>query len=157
MILSLLVGSFGRALVVLYNIVNMNTILFLFAFAILQPGEVVAKPWLVRQANNTGLSITTSLPNILLPVAELRARQITTEDSTCGYANGDPDQARTADPGFNCRVDTKNALWGFCPTTVISASDCGLAGACVDSKNCKTGCGISGVSSITTFTWYARK
>ena len=47
----------------------------------------------------------------------------------------------------------KNGLWGFCPTTVISASDCGLAGNCVDSHACTAGCGIKNVASITTFTW----
>jgi hypothetical protein len=76
--------------------------------------------------------------------------------STCGFLDGRADQARTANPGFDCRVDTKNAIWGFCPTTVVVASDCGLAGACVDSHGCSTGCGIRSVSTITTFTWYAQ-
>ena len=84
---------------------------------------------------------------------ELRKRQITTQISTCGYHDGDPTKPRSAAPGFDCRVDTKNGLWGFCPTTVILASDCGLAGFCVDGSNCSGGCGILGVSTITTFTW----
>lgn len=87
------------------------------------------------------------------PYDELRKRQTTTQISTCGYDNGDPTKPRTANSGFDCRVDTKNGLWGFCPTTVIAASDCGLAGFCVDGSDCSGGCGLLGVSSITTFTW----
>ncbi|KAK6948737.1 hypothetical protein Daesc_010508 [Daldinia eschscholtzii] len=50
--------------------------------------------------------------------------------STCGYQDGDPSKSRTAEPDYDCRIDTANGLWGFCPTTVAIASDCGLAGAC---------------------------
>jgi hypothetical protein len=81
-------------------------------------------------------------------------RQKAFQAPTCGYNTGDPNQPRTADAGFDCRVDTKNALWGFCPTTVIAAVDCGLAGNCVDRHACRSGCGISEDPSITTFTWY---
>ena len=77
-----------------------------------------------------------------------------TDVSTCGYLNGNGSQSRTANPGFDCRVDTKNAIWGFCPTTVVTPSDCGLVGACIDSHACDSICNISGVSSVTTFTWY---
>ena len=84
---------------------------------------------------------------------ELRKRQTTSQISTCGYDNGDPTKPRTANSGFNCRVDTKHGLWGFCPTTVIAATDCGLAGYCIDGSNCSGGCGILGVSSITSFIW----
>src|SRR4051794_25495784 len=58
----------------------------------------------------------------------LHKRQTTVIVSTCGYLNGDIKKSRTAEPGFGCRVDTSNGLWGFCPTTVIAARDCGLAG-----------------------------
>lgn len=85
---------------------------------------------------------------------ELFRRQgILTELSTCGYFSGDPTKPRTANPGFNCRYDTANALWGFCPTTVILASDCGLAGNCIDSFTCSKGCGKTGIPGLTTFTW----
>lgn len=84
----------------------------------------------------------------------LRRRQITSSNPTCGYLDGDPDQPRTADSGFTCRVDTENALWGSCPVSVISASDCGLAAACVDSYACIRGCGTPKTTSLTTFTWY---
>ena len=84
---------------------------------------------------------------------ELKKRQITAQVSTCGYANGDRTKPRTANSGFNCRVDTKNGLWGFCPTTVITASDCGLEGNCVDANACSGGCGIFGTPGITTFSW----
>lgn len=83
-----------------------------------------------------------------------RRQQTTTFVSTCGFNDGDANQPRTANSGFDCRVDTQHALWGFCPTTVISATDCGLAGNCVDSHSCSNGCGITGTPGITTFTWY---
>ena len=91
---------------------------------------------------------------------ELQPRQNSpsiTDVSTCGYLNGNSSQSRTANPGFDCRVDTKNAIWGFCPTTVITPSDCGLVGACIDSHACKSTCGISGVSSVTTFSWWVSR
>ncbi|KAI0011469.1 hypothetical protein F4779DRAFT_615489 [Xylariaceae sp. FL0662B] len=84
-------------------------------------------------------------------LTDLRFRDVTTQMSTCGYADGDPSRPRTAEPGFNCRVDISRGLWGFCPTTVVSASDCGLAAACADSAACSTGCGMIGVSDVTTF------
>ncbi|RGP71110.1 hypothetical protein FLONG3_7238 [Fusarium longipes] len=87
-----------------------------------------------------------------LEASVLEPRAISTELSTCGYLNGDPDKERTADAGFNCRVDTRNGLWGFCPTTVLTASDCGLAAACIDRDTCKQGCGKTGVTDLTTFT-----
>ncbi|TFB00764.1 hypothetical protein CCMA1212_007420 [Trichoderma ghanense] len=75
-----------------------------------------------------------------------------TEMSTCGYQNGDPNKFRTANPGFDCRVDTMNGLWGFCPVTVIAATDCGLAGSCVDHGSCSSGCGKTDNTKLTTFT-----
>ncbi|KAH8913059.1 hypothetical protein BR93DRAFT_974466 [Coniochaeta sp. PMI_546] len=79
-------------------------------------------------------------------------KRIVTEMSTCGYLNGDPSLPRTANTGFNCRVDTSHGLWGFCPTTVISAVDCGLGGACIDSYACSKGCGYTNNPSMTTWT-----
>ena len=90
---------------------------------------------------------------------ELKPRQAnpnTSAVSTCGYLNGNGALSRTAEPGFDCRVDAKNALWGFCPTTVISPSDCGFGGDCVDAHVCSSGCGIIGNPSLTTFTWCVR-
>ncbi|KAB5540253.1 hypothetical protein GE09DRAFT_1225711 [Coniochaeta sp. 2T2.1] len=78
-------------------------------------------------------------------------KRIVTELSTCGYLNGDPTNSRTANPGFNCRIDTSHGIWGFCPTTVISAVDCGLGGACIDLHSCSDGCGITNNPSITTW------
>lgn len=78
----------------------------------------------------------------------------TSQATTCGYKNGDPQSARTAQSGYRCRVDTANGLWGFCPTTVISAADCGLAGVCVDNHSCTDGCGrLTGRVDIATFSW----
>ncbi|KAI1388053.1 uncharacterized protein F4822DRAFT_444509 [Hypoxylon trugodes] len=82
----------------------------------------------------------------------LEQRAVTTELSTCGYVDGDPSKIRTAEPGYDCRIDITKGLWGFCPTTVISASDCGLAGVCVDQSDCSEGCGLTGTEGITTFT-----
>ncbi|KAJ0324863.1 hypothetical protein COL5a_007632 [Colletotrichum fioriniae] len=84
--------------------------------------------------------------------ADLKRRQAASVTSVCGYYDGDPEKSRTADPGFGCRLDIDRGLWGFCPTTVISAKDCGLAGNCVDSQNCKSGCGKTGIAGMTTFT-----
>jgi hypothetical protein len=74
--------------------------------------------------------------------------------TTCGYKDGDPRSARTAESGYECRVDTANGLWGFCSTTVASAKDCGLAGVCVDNNLCTEGCGrLSNRANIITFSW----
>ncbi|KAM3498608.1 hypothetical protein MY10362_008086 [Beauveria mimosiformis] len=71
--------------------------------------------------------------------------------TTCGYLDGNPTHFRTANSGYNCRFDTANSLWGYCPTTVIRAVDCGLAGACIDQHDCTKGCGnLKG--KLTTFT-----
>ncbi|KAF4467228.1 hypothetical protein FALBO_5913 [Fusarium albosuccineum] len=86
------------------------------------------------------------------PRPQLQQRAISTELSTCGYLDGDPEKIRTADSGFNCRVDTRNGLWGFCPTTVLVATDCGLAGSCVDEHDCSDGCGMTDSTDLTTFT-----
>jgi hypothetical protein len=84
---------------------------------------------------------------------DLQKRQSATTTTNCGYLNGDVALSRTAAAGWNCRFDTVHALWGFCPATVSAATDCGLAGNCVDSQFCTNGCGITGTSGITTFTW----
>ncbi|KAH9897599.1 hypothetical protein F4778DRAFT_744205 [Xylariomycetidae sp. FL2044] len=81
----------------------------------------------------------------------LNLRAVTMQVSTCGYRNGNPALSRTANPGFHCLVDITRGLWGFCPTTVISASDCGLWAACVDSYACSTGCGQMGTTGLTTW------
>ncbi|KAM0249641.1 hypothetical protein ACHAP5_002768 [Fusarium lateritium] len=94
----------------------------------------------------------TEAPFPVQPSNHIEQRAISTELSTCGYLNGDPKKKRTADSGYNCRVDTKNGLWGFCPTTVLTATDCGLAGSCVDSHDCSDGCGMTDSEDLTTFT-----
>lgn len=93
-------------------------------------------------------------PKILEPPANLEARQDTHAKSTCGYVTGDPNKPRAGDFGIACRVDTKHAIWGFCPETVIQASDCGLAGACVDLHSCSSTCGVLDDTKVTTFSWY---
>ncbi|KAK8055079.1 hypothetical protein PG993_000306 [Apiospora rasikravindrae] len=79
--------------------------------------------------------------HIVTPSIERRA--VTTSapaKKTCGYYDGDPSRQRTAEEGFDCRVDVSRALWGFCTTTVISAGDCNFAGACFDRDACLEGC-----------------
>ncbi|KAM5343369.1 hypothetical protein ACJ41O_011906 [Fusarium nematophilum] len=104
------------------------------------------------------LSYTHAVPATLIPSLsqhsrrQLKPQAISTELSTCGYLDGDPEKVRTADSGFNCRVDTRNGLWGFCPTTVLAAVDCGLAGSCVDAHDCSDGCGMTDSKDLTTFT-----
>jgi hypothetical protein len=46
-----------------------------------------------------------------------------------------------------------NGLWGFCPVTVVAATDCGLAGSCIDQGSCSRGCGNTANTKLTTFTW----
>jgi hypothetical protein len=97
-------------------------------------------------------------PNATQPAAHMHERiherQASAPITTCGYLDGNPQNPRTADPGYVCRVDTANGLWGFCPTSVSSAKDCGLAGLCIDNHSCTTGCGrLFDRADITTFTW----
>ncbi len=110
---------------------------------------------LLSEAVVTLLSYKMPSPNSTFDFVELKKRQARTHVGVCGFKDGDAKQPRTAAPGFDCRVDTQNALWGFCPQSVIAATDCGLAGGCVDSHDCSRGCGILGTPSITVFTWYA--
>lgn len=117
-----------------------------------------SQPSIVR-ARNLGILPTLAArlpqPNVQHNGTEFDKRDdIQTEMSTCGFQNGDPKKIRTADPGFDCRVDTMNGLWGFCPVTVIAATDCGLAGSCVDQGSCSSGCGQTDNTQLTTFTWY---
>jgi len=117
------------------------------------------------EANGGSLLILGSLSHALMitasPFPTLRPiparRQATTAFSTCGYVDGDPLKPRIAPQGFNCRVDTLNGLWGFCPTTIRAATDCGLGGFCFDAGPCSTGCGRASLINnpkITTWTWY---
>lgn len=105
-------------------------------------GQTTALALLGRQRhhNNTTLTLDKRQGNALV-----------TRLSTI-FAGGDATQIRTAGPGFDIRVDLSNDLFGFCPTTVIAATDCGLAGSCVDSFDCSEGCGFTD-TSLTTFTW----
>lgn len=109
----------------------------------------------IGRARNLGIPLPTLAAQLLQRNGtefDKRA-DIQTEMSTCGYENGDPKKLRTANPGFDCRVDTMNGLWGFCPVTVIAATDCGLAGSCVDQGSCSSGCGKTANTELTTFTW----
>lgn len=100
-----------------------------------------------RRSNNG----TSPAPNRLNKRVQQQA-VLATRFSTL-FVGGDPAKTRTANGGFDCRVDILNGLWGFCPSTVIAATDCGLAGSCVDSFSCSKGCGFTDMP-LTTFTWY---
>jgi len=127
--------------------------LFLLVMATTQQRVVFGSSRSIMPASITS-SYLLATPNFLAPEHELRKRQTTTFESTCGYLNGNPTLSRTAGPGGDCRVDTSNGLWGFCPTTVISAKDCGLGGFCFDSYSCTSGCGpLPNRPDVTTWYW----
>lgn len=69
------------------------------------------------------------------------------------FRNGDSSSQRTAESGYDITVDVQNSVWGFCPTTVNTATNCDLAGSCVDSHSCSDGCFLTGLG-LTTITWY---
>lgn len=93
--------------------------------------------------------------NATLPLHKRQGTVLVTSFSTI-FFTGDPSKVRTANSGFGCRVDVLNGLWGSCPNTVISLTDCGLAGSCVDSFSCSKGCGFTD-APLTTFTWLVTK
>ncbi|KAF5878217.1 uncharacterized protein Bfra_000383 [Botrytis fragariae] len=86
-------------------------------------------------------------PASSVPV-QLRARQTTSFATLCGYSNGDIEIPRTAEPGYACREDTIDNLWGFCPNTIAEATNCDFVGYCVDDGTCSTGCGRSSLTQI---------
>ena len=88
----------------------------------------------------------------LEPWYRVRRRQITSSIQTCGFRDGNPDRARTAEPGWACSNDPGNALWGFCSTWISSVSDCSFAAGCIDSYSCANGCGKK--TGQNTVTWY---
>ncbi|TGO34881.1 hypothetical protein BHYA_0178g00120 [Botrytis hyacinthi] len=79
---------------------------------------------------------------------QLRARQTTSFGTLCGYSNGDIEIPRTAEPGYVCRENTIDDLWGFCPNTIAEATNCDFVGYCVDDGTCSTGCGRSSLTQI---------
>lgn len=83
----------------------------------------------------------------------IQPRAFSTELSTCGYEDGDPNKVRTANDGYNCRINTRDGIWGFCSTTNIAVTDCRMAGRCVDTHECTDGCGLFDQDLFTT-TWY---
>ena len=106
---------------------------------------------------NTPNAWVSDLGSLIELHPELKSRQAVTSKtyvSTCGYLNGNASLSRTANSVFECRVDTKNAIWGFCPTIVLAISDCGLVGGCVDAHACNSECGISGDPTVTTLMWF---
>lgn len=84
----------------------------------------------------------------------LDRRATTSWLSTCGYSNGDPTKPKTAAPGSKCGFDPTNLLWGICPNSVTTVSQCQFAGQCVDSGSCTSnGCGPQQGHAKTTTTW----
>ncbi|KAK4126796.1 hypothetical protein N657DRAFT_566866, partial [Parathielavia appendiculata] len=102
--------------------------------------------------HTSALALFGRQPNTTLPLDRRQGTVLAsiTRFSTI-FFTGDASKTRTANPGFDCRVDILHDLWGFCPSSVIAATDCGLAGSCVDSFSCSKGCGFTN-SPLTTFT-----
>jgi len=123
---------------------------------ILTSSPMVHLPRLLAEDRDLRGGSVTSYDNAPTATAhiDLRPRQTTAFVSTCGWIDGDANKPRTASPGFNCSTDTLNGVWGFCPTSGSAAASCGLAGNCVDSHACTSGCGPLGDSSVNTITWY---
>lgn len=118
----------------------------------LSPAAAVSIPdRLQRPGNDTALAFNNNNNNNLRRGFKAQGAAIVTRYSTV-FLDGDAARTRTASPRSDYRVDLLNDLWGPCPTTVASATDCGLAGSCVDSFACSDGCGFT-KSSLTTFTW----
>jgi hypothetical protein len=144
---------------IFYTFKVMIFALILLVLAFSENGQVGAVPRFFQHILHPNSH--TVLYNTRLPTSnssfELNKRQELRRDNTCGFYDGDASKPRTAEPGFACRVDIKNGIWGFCPTSVIAATDCGLAGACVDSHACTDGCGIIGETTITTASWYVEE
>ncbi|AEO70630.1 uncharacterized protein THITE_2147420 [Thermothielavioides terrestris NRRL 8126] len=90
---------------------------------------------LMSPVHVTALALVTAAPAFPTPHRFL-GRDVSTILSTCGFLNGDPSRPWVAPAGYDCRVDTQHGIWGFCPTTVISATDCGLGAFCFDAGPC---------------------
>jgi len=97
--------------------------------------------------------VTTSPP--LVP-RQGRNNDFGTVLSTCGFLNGDPSSPLMPGEDYDCKIDTTQGIWGFCPTTVRAAGDCGLVGFCYDAGPCSKGCGDSNLRDnplVRTWTW----
>ena len=103
----------------------------------LSPAAAVSIPnRLQRPGNDTALAFNNNNNNnILRRGFKAQGAAIVTRYSTV-FLDGDAARTRTASPRSDYRVDLLNDLWGPCPTTVASATDCGFT-----------------KSSLTTFTW----
>jgi hypothetical protein len=66
------------------------------------------------------------------------------------YKDGDASRPRTAESGYDIRVDVANSAWGFCGSN--NPNQCDMAGTCVDSFSCSRGCGF-GNTYLDTWTW----
>ncbi|RSL38675.1 hypothetical protein CEP53_014672 [Fusarium sp. AF-6] len=100
--------------------------------------------WLLLTLFHLSLSLVHAIPSSTetpqLGKRLLARAAITTEYSTCGYANGDPDEPRTAEPGHKCMLNPKNKLFAFCDVNA-DLEHCGMVGRCFDQHDCKKGCG----------------
>ncbi len=68
------------------------------------------------------------------------------------FAGGDASSPRTANSGFDIRVDLANGAWGFCGSN--NPDQCDMAGTCVDNYSCSNGCGFgNGNTVLKTWTW----
>ncbi|KAL2147655.1 hypothetical protein VTI28DRAFT_8109 [Corynascus sepedonium] len=68
------------------------------------------------------------------------------------WRTGNSHMVRSAEPGWDVRIDLEQNLWGFCDRTFVGTTQCGLAGRCTDSFSCSTGCGRTTEGDFPTWT-----
>lgn len=66
------------------------------------------------------------------------------------YVGGDASRRRTAESGYEIRLDVTNGAWGFCETKI--PDQCDMGGTCIDDSACSAGCGFSN-KGLRTWTW----
>ena len=104
--------------------------------------EVTASALLGRQRPSSDGAATLALDK----------REETTDFITFAtiFDHGNPSWRRTAESGYDIRVDMANSAWGFCGSD--NPGQCDMAGVCVDSFSCSRGCGF-GNTLLKTWTW----
>ena len=107
----------------------------------------------VREATALALSGQQRLPSTTARALDRRQGTVTRFSTI--FSTGDASKPRSADSGFEARVDLLNGVWGFCATTDTDAADCGMPGSCFDSFSCSKGCGFTN-APLSTLTWYVQ-
>ncbi|UNI14363.1 hypothetical protein JDV02_000998 [Purpureocillium takamizusanense] len=68
----------------------------------------------------------------------------------CGFRDGNPSEPLIPDPGFDCRIDAIQGIWGVCATSIVDTVRCFLPGSCVDDHGCKDACDAVDRPDLTT-------